>query len=207
MVHFGVPCAPADRHTCVQDCEGVLSVRNKLCSAQCLNCFLRESVPRRKVSDLKQTCWLWRALFLLCTRSRWFVSAFGVLRVSPHMAPPLPHSEVTSLKTLFIYLFWYWGLNPGTSLPSHRPQPVCVNFNHSFVLNTLGAPEHLVQPALVSSAVLASLPGRVACCSYSTVLLRAFRLFLALWPYGQCWLNASLSANMFWEVIWERVSL
>lgn len=30
-----------------------------------------------------------------------------------------------------------------------------VNFNHSFVVSTLGSPEHLVQPALVSPTVLA----------------------------------------------------
>lgn len=32
-----------------------------------------------------------------------------------------------------------------------------VNFNHSFVVSTLGSPEHLVQPALVSLAVLAGI--------------------------------------------------
>lgn len=32
-----------------------------------------------------------------------------------------------------------------------------VNFNHSFVVSTLGSPEHLVQPALVSPAVLAGI--------------------------------------------------
>lgn len=80
---------------------------------------------------------------------------------------PLFNPEATLLKQHVI--FFYIGLEPQTSLLSYRPQPMYVNFNHSFVISTLGSPEHLVQLALVSPAILAGilawLGGPLQCCA------------------------------------------
>lgn len=79
--------APLVTDGSLQRCKEVLAVGNKHYPAQGLSGCLGESAPRRKVSDLKQSCWLQRQFFLLCTSSRWFVSAFVVSEVSPPMLP------------------------------------------------------------------------------------------------------------------------
>lgn len=58
---------------------------------------------------------------------------------------------------MYIFFFFKLGVEPWPPLLSYRPYLTYVNFNHSFAVSTLGSPEHLVQPALVSPAVLAGI--------------------------------------------------